>query len=101
MRDVARHRGRDRPRTTLAPPIEVRVRSVRVAVGFAQVEIDSRREQSAEDRVHDHGREIIGVATWQSDVSQPQLGLRRVGLADDVHGACSAGWRIRCRHRHR
>jgi hypothetical protein len=65
--------------------------AIRVGVRLAQIEIDPRREQSTEDGVHHHDREILGVPARHAHVADPKLRLRRVGLADDVNGARQPG----------
>ena len=50
---------------------------------LTEIEVDARVEQTAEDRVHDDHREVVGVIPWKANVANPQLGLRRIGLGDD------------------
>jgi hypothetical protein len=56
-------------------------------VHLTQIEIDPRREQAAENCVHDHDREVVRMKSWHADMPNAKFGLWSISLAHQVHGA--------------
>ena len=74
-------------RTGAATHVEAGARPVRVALLLAQLHVEPRVEQAAEDRAHDrHGMEV-GDPARQPAVADPDLGLDRARPVDDADDA--------------
>ena len=59
--------------------------AVRVRVHFPQIQVEPRREQSAQNGIHHHHGKVILVQARNGDVSYAHLRLRRVGLVHQMH----------------
>ena len=62
-------------RAARAAEVEAGRRAVGVALLLAQVHVEPRVEQPAEDRAHHRDRVVVGVAARQPAVADPDLGL--------------------------
>ena len=68
-----------------AAEVEPGARAVRVALLLAEVHVQPRVEQPAEDRAHDGDRMEVGGMPRQAGVADPDLGLDRACPMDDEH----------------
>src|SRR6478672_6393244 len=71
--DLALHRRLDGERPRGPTPLDCGERAVGVAVRLAEVEVDARGEETAEDSVHHRHGEIVGVTPWKADMAYAHL----------------------------
>ena len=102
---VGLHAGERRERARLDAHVEDRARAVGVAVLLAQVQVQPRRERSAEDRVHhlDAGSSRASSAARRpsrcGSATAPRPACRRGRSRVAAAAAASAASRARCRAR--
>ena len=82
-RDLGLDRGGRGERPGGPTRVEGAARSIRVAELLAQPEVQAAAEDAAEQRSHDHRREIARVGAVDPEVPDPQLGLDRSGPIDE------------------
>ena len=88
-RDLGLHRRAGREGADRAARIEGAARAVRVAQLLAQSQVEAAAEHAAEQRRHDHGREVARVESVDPEVPDAQLALDR-SRPIDQHDAPAA-----------
>ena len=100
---VASHGSGHHERPRSPSPLERREGAVGIAVRFTQVQVDPRREEAAQHRIHHHRVEVVRRAACQADMTDAQLRLRGIELGDDarqlsalrrVDGRHDRGWLV-------
>ena len=87
-------------RTGAAAQVEAGAGAVRVALLLAELHVQPRVEQAAEDRAHHRDGVEVGDPPRQADVADPDLGLDRARPVDDPDEPARRTSRCR-RSRHR
>ena len=85
-------RARERPGR--AAQVEAGARAVRVALLLAELHVQPRVEQPAEDRAHDRQRVEVGDPPRHPDVADPDLRLDRARPVDDPDEPLADGARV-------
>ncbi len=77
--DVGPHACAHGKRPGTSPERKLRPGAIRVALGFAQIQVDPARKEPAKNRIHHAQAHVVGARARDADRGDPQLRLRRAG----------------------